>query len=204
MFDRLRYKIREHKFNKHMAKQRYERGFADCDCWGMSYWLTSTLPDMIICLRDMKHGAPEEPFEEFDKLPLDWKNNELKKLEKIVTKQGYAYEPDSIFTKWYIILTRLAYCLYEADEDKDMYNPYKEEFNKAFWGKDFYKIKTFDEFIEQYTDKTDKGRMLKTNPVDEELNARYWNKEKEIQLYKIAMKDEAMDLLKKYFYNLWD
>ena len=64
--------------------------------------------------------------------------------------------------------------------------------------------KTFNEFIEQYTDKTNKGRMLKTNPVDEELSARYWNKEEEIQLYKIAMKDEAMDLLKKYFYNLWD
>lgn len=169
MFRRLRRKFKDYKFERRMAKQRYKKGYADCDCWGMSYWLVSTFPEMILNLRDMKHGAPELPFEEFDTFPLEWKDEELQKYKLRQERDGYEYKPDSIYTKWYIILTRIAFCLKEADEDKEVYNPFK---------KDYY--------------------------VSDDLEKAYYREEEKILKYKENMKDEAMDLIKKYFYHLWD
>lgn len=45
---------------------------------------------------------------------------------------------------------------------------------------------------------------LMTYEVDKELEKAYWQRETEIANYKEACKNEAFDLLKKYFYNLWD
>lgn len=56
MFNFLR-KIKDKRFNKRMAKQRYKRGYADDDCWGMYYWFTDTFPKMVYNLRDMKHRS---------------------------------------------------------------------------------------------------------------------------------------------------
>ena len=53
MFRRLRHKFSDYKFERRMAKQRYKKGYADCDCWGMNYGLVSTFPEMILNLRDM-------------------------------------------------------------------------------------------------------------------------------------------------------
>lgn len=204
MFRRLIHKFNEYRFEKRMAKQRYKKGFSDSDCWGMNYWLTSTFPDMILNLRDMKHGAPELPFEEFDRLPLDWKDIELQKYKVIQEKNGYEYELDSIFTKWYILLTRIAYCLKEANEDKEIYNPYEKDYNIAVWGEDFYKEKSFTEFWDKHSEKVDGGYIIKTNEPDEDLKNKYYKVEEDNWKYKEQMKDEALDLLKKYFYNLWD
>ena len=201
---RLLHKVSEYKFNKRMARQRYKRGFADNDCWGMCYWLTSTLPEMILNLRDMKNGSPELPFEEFDKLPADWKDQELQKYKIIQEQNGYEYEPDSIFTKWYILLTRMAYCLKEADEDKEMYNPYKKDYDREIWGDDFNEIKSFKDFKDKYFKKSNNGYVLKTNKPNEDLQKKYFKCEEDNFKYKEQMKDEALDLLKKYFYCLWD
>ena len=45
---------------------------------------------------------------------------------------------------------------------------------------------------------------LKTNEPDEELKRLYYDRVKEIEQYRCDCKDEAMDLIKKYFYCLWD
>lgn len=204
MFERLLNKFEDYRFEKRMAKQRYKRGFADCDCWGLNYWMCETFPQMILNLRDMKHGYPDLPFEEFDTLPEAWKTKELIKYKQIQKKLGYDYEPNSTFTKWYIILTRIAYCLKEANPDKELFNPYKEEFDKAFWGEDITKIKSFDEFIEKHTESTNVYKVLKTNEVNEDLRKNYLEAEKNNYMYQESMKNEALDLIKKYFYNMWD
>lgn len=204
MFRRLIHKFNEYRFNKRMARQRYKRGFSDNDCWGMNYWLTSIFPKMILNLRDMKHGAPDLPFEEFDKLPIEWKDTELQKYKIREETNGYTYEPDSIFTKWYILLTRMAYCLQEADEDKEMYNPYKKEYDLAVWGPEFGKEKSFTDFWNKHCEKVDGGYIIKNNEPDPELRDKFFKCEEDNCRYKEQMKDEAMDLLKKYFYNLWD
>ena len=45
---------------------------------------------------------------------------------------------------------------------------------------------------------------LITNEPDEELEKKYKKRNEEIAKYRDEMKDEAFDLLKKYFYHLWD
>lgn len=204
MFRRLIHKFNNYKFEKRMAKQRYKRGFSDNDCWSMEYWLTSTFPDMIINLRDMKHGAPDLPFEEFNTFPEEWKDIELQKYKYITEKAGYEYEPHSTFTKWYIVLTRIAFCLREASSDKEMYNPYEEEYNKAIWGDDFYEEKSFTDFWNKHCEKVEGGYIIKNNEPPEDLKKKYFDTEEKNMKYKENMKDEALDLIKKYFYNLWD
>lgn len=95
-------KFKEYKFERKMKKQRYKQGFSDSDCWNLHYWLTDTLPKMIYNLRDMKHGAPEFEFEEFENLPLLWVNEQAKiytnKLEKDAEKgSDYDYTDNICF-----------------------------------------------------------------------------------------------------------
>jgi len=40
--------------------------------------------------------------------------------------------------------------------------------------------------------------------VESELEKNFWEKHKEIENYREKMKDEVFDLMKKYYWNLWD
>ena len=215
MFHRVSIKIREFKFKKRMAKQRFKKGYADCDCWGMHYWFAETFSKMIINLRDMKHGAPQQKFEEFDNLPLDWLIPELEKLEKIREKEDMEYDIYDIFDRWYIILTRIAYCLECTDDSTfEIENEFSEEYNKQVWGDDSDltdKTWSFDKWwnkhhvVEKYDEKgKPKLYRLVTNEPDPELKEKFWNREEEIEKFREERKNEAFDLIKKYFYNLWD
>lgn len=54
MIRRLINNIKNFNFKQRMKRQRYKRGFADEDCWGLDYYLCTTFPAMLIALRDMK------------------------------------------------------------------------------------------------------------------------------------------------------
>ena len=195
-------KLKDWNFERKMANQRKKKKFADCDCWGMHYWLSDTFADMILNLRDMKHGAPELKFEEYNTLPTEWLNKELALYKEKQIKEGYTYEIN-IFTKWYIILTRIAYCLKQAnDEITIIDNEYREEFDRVVWGDGSF----LDHMVPCKFDSKGKPTCyeLKTNEPPEELKEKYFNREQEIFEYRNKMKDEAFDLIKKYFWNLWD
>ena len=207
---RLLQKFKDYMFEKRMKKQRYKRGYSDSDCWSMNYWLTETFPKMFITLRNMKHGAPELEFEEFDNLPLQWVNEQSFKLLEMKKQNGYEEELDywgreKYFDRWLLILTRIAWCLEQASEDNEIYNEYKDEYFKQVWGSD--ENKNLIDYLKPVKyDKKGKPKLyeLKTNEPDEKLKELYYKREEEIYQYKCECKDEAMDLIKKYFYNLWD
>ena len=125
-----------------MKKQRYKKGFADCDCWNMHYWFCSTFPKMMRTLRDMKHGAPEFEFEEFENFPLLWVAEESKELLRQKREKDYDEEidifgKDKCFDRWWFVLSRIAYCLEQADEEMtEIENEYSEEYNRQVWGDD--------------------------------------------------------------------
>lgn len=190
-------RISEWKFERRMANQRKKKKFADCDCWGMHYWITDTFADMIITLRDMKHGAPDLPFEEFDKLPSNWLKKELEIYKTKQIKNGYSYEVD-IFAKWYIILTRIAYCLKQANEEiTEIENEYSDALFEVFH-------KNTLDLISSKEKGKPKLYTINTPKANEELRKKFLQKEDEIFEYRDQMKNEAFDLLKKYFWNLWD
>lgn len=223
MFGRLGFKFSEWKFDRRMAKQRAKRGFADDDCWGMVCWFTDTFVKMIRNLRDMKHGAPELEFEEFDNFPLLWVKERAEELRKYKLEKGYDegeidfWGKEKYFDRWWMILDRIAWCLEQAEEDKndtrETFNEYEEEYHKQVWGEEWYSNdkKSFKEWIDKFwtvSKRDEKGRpklwTLTTNEPDEDLKKKYYDRIDEINKYKESCKDEAFDLIKKYFYHLWD
>lgn len=227
MFYILKRKISDWRFEKRMARQRYKKGFSDSDCWGMDYWFGSTFPKMIRTLRDMKHGAPEKDFEEVEQFPLLWVAEECNNLMEIKRKfwerQSKKYKKenpfeeeivlwgkDNIFDRWLLILSRIAYCLEQADDEvTEIENEYQKEYDRQLWGDD--DSKNFKEWwnahhkVVKY-DKNGKPKLwqLITNKPDQEIEKKYKERESEIYQYREDMKNEAFDLLKKYFYDLRD
>ena len=216
MFKRIMWKIRDYRFDKRMARQRDKRGFSDNDCWGMCYWLCDTFPKMILNLRNMKNGYPELPFEEVENFPLQWVNDTAKEINELKVKFGYeeGVVLDDTVDRWQLILSRIAWCLQQAsDEITEIENEYREEYDKQVWGDDYSwnSKKSFKQWWEEHTEvvgKDEKGKptlyQLKTNEPDEDLREKFWNREEEIAKYREGCKDEALDLIKKYFYHLWD
>lgn len=115
--------------------------------------------------------------------------NMIKDLNE--TKFGY---PMSVTNEeWEEILNRIIFCFRECDEKTcSIKNEYKENYHKAFFG-EFSKEKTLN-------------GLLKINfpEVPKELEDKYMNRCNEIEKYRENMKNEGFDLLKKYFWNLWD
>lgn len=218
IFRRLKWKFNDWKFDRKMAKQRRKKGYSDADCWNMFNWFQETFPNMLRCLRDMKHGAPDEPFEEIEKFPLQWVEEQSKILLKQKKRKGYEEEinlwgEEKIFDRWWLILSRIAYCLEESSEDQTTeQNKYEEEYNRQVWGdKDELSKLSFKEYWNKFwkpASLDEKGKVktyqLVTNEPDEELKEKFWNREKEITQYRESMKEEAFRLLNKYFWNLWD
>lgn len=61
MFNRLRYFIRDIPWKLKQVKffyQRGRRGWADCDVWGMDYYLARVIPGMLKDLRKNHNGYP--------------------------------------------------------------------------------------------------------------------------------------------------
>lgn len=151
-------------------------------------------------------------------MPLDWLNKYAQEFTDKIEKESlkgpdYDYTDticfwggtisDRCFCRWWIILTRIAWCLEQASEDTKIYNEYAEEFNKQSW-KDINSLSDILE-VETYTDNREPSLYsLKDNNVDPELKKKYFNKEAEISKYRDDCKNEAFDLIKKYFWNLWD
>lgn len=191
--------MKDYKFNKKMAKQRAKRGFSDDMCWGMYDWFLETFPKMIINLRDMKHGYPELDFEEIEKIPISWIKSVSKEINEINKKDGYGeFNIKDGFNRWQLILTRIAYCLTQANEDEtEIKNEYREEYFNQAYG-------TIEDWWNRRCKKVESGYIIKAKNIDKELEEKYFNREKEISEYRDEMKNEAFDLLKKYFWNLWD
>lgn len=88
---------------------------------------------------------------------------------------------------WIKVLDRIIYCLKEMDENEcSMKNEYENEFDYYLMNKQEIK-----------------DGIWKSN-IPEELSNKYYAKENEIYQYRLKNKDEAFDLMKKYWYGFWD
>ena len=80
--------------------------------------------------------------------------------------------------KWNEILDRMIFLWNELDNELcSKKNPYEEEFMKAF---------------------------MNEVPEYKEIHDKYMKEQKKIEEYQVQCKDEAFDLMKQYFYDLWD
>ncbi len=222
-FKWLKFRWRDLSFDLRMSSQRFHKGYADCDWWDFYGHFLSVVPKLMKDLRDYCHGAAELQYEEIENYSIDFIEYAKNEIEQGNIKAGYSGDDYSdwefdlydSFIRYKIILTRIAWCFEQADESvTDIENEYQEEFNRQYWGDDsdiegekFSVSKWFKKHsvVEKF-DKKGKPKLYRliNNEVDEELKKKYWNRIQEIDKYRQERKDEAFDLLKKYFYNLWD
>lgn len=178
-------KIKDFKFILKCRIQRFLYGYSNSDCWNMHYWLGDTFPKMIRKLRDTKMGAPEAEFEEFDNFPTEWIEEQSKILLEQKKKKGYKEEivvngEEKIFDRWWFILSRIAYCLEQSNEEiTEIENKFEKEFRTIVLDNE-------------------------NSNIEKEIRKKYIERENEIFNYRNKMKNEAFDLLKKYFWSLWD
>lgn len=173
--------------------QRIVRGYADCDKWNMYRYLQDLIPDMLQDLRDERNGSPGY-------------------LGKNYTNEEGILVNDTCHEEWDRILERMIFLWRESDECTcTMKNPYKEEHSKAH--KEFIekygllgeKLQTEKELEENH--KRGGGgtvHFMKELPEYKEISDKYLEEERKLEEYRKKSKDEAMDMLKEYFFDLWD
>ena len=81
--EQLKQKLEEIKRKEKFAKQRSQKGYADCDVWSIDYWFLDIIPKLIDELIKNQNGF--QPY-----LGYKIEKGKLVKLKKIKTKDKYS------------------------------------------------------------------------------------------------------------------
>lgn len=224
IYDYAKRKVEDKEFEIECKKQRAEKSYSKADVWNFNSWFTETLSKMLKDLADNHMGYPSE----IDRQYFEKNKNKLytqdygewisvtknKKQEKQKEKAWVQCDEE-----WTEILNRMSYLLDEMDEEKCSWNVERDILQDKWW-----------KFHEQFSKEYGNGESLRTEEekkYDEEYNVhthigpeRHPDKEfvkeykkaqnnlfkfeKEMFKYKTKCKDELFDLMKKWFWNLWD
>lgn len=175
------------------SRQRVVRGFADCDVWSMFSYLQELMPDMLRHLKDNRHGSPSYLGENY-------------------TNEDGILVNDTCHAEWDKILDRMIFLWRETDEETcSKKNPYEDEYMKAF-----------SEFVDKYGflgEKLQTKAELEENkkrggggtihfmdeiPEYKEIYEKHREEDEKLEKYREECKDEAIDMLKEYYFSLWD
>lgn len=191
--------------------QQAKKGYSYLDLHDISYFFQTTFVKMIREFENTNYGSPDILFEEVDKFDVNWINEEYNNIMESIKKSGWfnSYTTEDIkeysiydhYIRWRLILRRIAYCLEQSSEDLCIEtNQYSNEYFRQKFRKEF---NCFDDLLEPCEDDPTKYKF-KDNKVNKTLERKYRKRENEIEKYRTNMKDEAFNLLSKYFFHLWD
>lgn len=171
------------------SHQRITKGFADCDTFNIGTYLSQLIPAMLKDFKENKHSYPV-----------------------FYKEDGETMLPEEESCKnWNEILDRMIFLWNELDNELcSKKNPYEEEFMKAFekynetYG--FLGEGLMSEEEKKKAENTSSVKVHFMNEVPEykEIHDKYMKEQKKIEEYQVQCKDEAFDLMKQYFYDLWD
>lgn len=166
--------------------QRITRGFSERDIWSMDAYLQILFPDMLQYLKDHRMGSP------------------------VCLNRTDEPHDNSCHEEWDKILNQMIFLWRESYEYScSRKNPYEEEYGKAW-----------EEYMKKY-EKKYKKKFVKVKRKDgtyyksivpgiseipeyQEICGKHEKAEREIDQYREECKDKAMDMMKEYFYCLWD
>lgn len=171
-------KIKNMRFEHKMKKQRAKYKYSEDMCWDFYDSFLDIIPKQIDKLIEFRNSHPDIEFKEIETFPIQWVNETLNELNKKDDKASFNINDTQ--SRWLLILSRISYCFKQANENT---TKIKNEFEDSFFHLSY---------------------KLKEGDVPEDLKNNYFAKEKEIYEYRNNMKNEAFDLLKKYFWDLWD
>lgn len=174
------------------SKQRIVRGYAQCDRWGMYHYLQNLIPDMLQDLKDNRMGSPGHLGENY------------------INEEGVMVN-DTCHKEWDDILDQMIFWWKEMNEDTcSRKNPYEEEYERANeefdekYGMRGEKLRTKEEIEESEKSGYRRIHTMDEVPEYKEIYEKYFEAEKERDRYMEECKDKAMDMLKEYFFCLWD
>ena len=175
------------------SKQRIVRGYADCDTWSIDGYLQKLLPDMLQYLKDNRHGSPGF-------------------LGKNYINEDGILVNDACHAEWEKILDRMIFLWRESDEETcTKKNPFEKRYRKA--SSEFRKkYGTFGRKLQtrgKLENNSKHGGCYTLHTMDElpeykEIFDRYHSTERKLEKYRSDCKDKAFDMMKEYFYSLWD
>lgn len=175
------------------SKQRIVRGYADIDRWNMFSYLQTLIPDMLQDLRDHRMGSPGYLGENY-------------------TNDEGILVNDTCHEEWDKILDRMIFLWRESREETcSRKNPYEAEYDKAsdefhkkygFFG---HKLQTEAE-LEENKKRGGGGTVhfMDELPEYKDIYEKHRAEERKLEEYREQCKNEALDMLKEYFYSLWD
>lgn len=165
------------------SRQRATRGYSDRDSWDMFHYLQELIPAMLQDLRNHRHGSPV-----LEGVP----ENELEE-------------------KWNEILERMIFLWQESSEETcSKKNRYEarywschREFEKKY-GLFGCKLMTEEEKKASREGKGTRVHFMGELPEYRMISDRYFQAERRLEKYRDECKNEALEMLKKYFWALWD
>ena len=188
------------------ARQRVFQGYCDMDVWNLDNWFLDVVPDMLQQLRDKGIGYPcsvgpnvSQSINPTAYNRVTGENTAVSDDEQAAFERGQA--------EWHAILDKMISLFHEADEERcERKNPYEEEHHKAYCEFEA-KYGLFGEKLRKPEDEDGPGHRLYTlHDVDEyrDIAEKYMLEAREIDKYREACKDEAFQMLSRWFYGLWD
>ena len=174
------------------SKQRAKRGFADSDVWSMCTYLEELMPAMLQHLKDNRMGSPGCLGENY-------------------TDENGILQNETCHEEWDKILDRMVFLWKELDEKTcSEKNKYEKEYSKA--SDEFHKqygflgagLETEEEKEEAKKTGSRRVHFMNELPEYEEISRLYMEEEKRLEQYRENCKNEVFDLMKKYFFALWD
>lgn len=170
-----------------------KQGYADCARWGMYDYLQMLIPDMLQNLKDNRMGSS-------CCLGENYTNDEGRVVN------------DTCHEEWDKILDRMIFLWRESREETcSRNNHYEEECFKAStefdqkYGILGEKLQTEAE-LEKARKRGGGGTVhfMDELPEYKEIYDLYMEEESRLEKYREQCQMEALDMLKKYFYLLWD
>lgn len=164
------------------SMQRIKRGYSDYDVWNMDHYLQRLIPDMLLNLKKNRHGSPH----------LD-------------------EDDDACHAKWDKTLNKMIFLWRESNEETcSMKNPYEEEYFRCFeefekkygtWGE---KLRTKKELSSEKKTGLSTMRFMDEVPEYKDIHEKYRTEQERLDKYRHKCWSEAMDMLKEWYWDLWD
>ena len=192
-------KNKAHAWFKHINRclywswQRVTRGYADCDVMSMYAFLQHLLPEMLQDLKNNRVGSPAV-------------------LGKEYTNEDGILMNDTCHKEWDQILEEMIFLWKESGEETcTRVNIYEEEYFRA-WKEFEDKYGIFGEKLQTKEEQEENQRrgggctvhFMREIPDYKEIDEKYSSEQRKIEKYREECKDKALDLLKEYFFALWD
>lgn len=178
--------------------QRISKGYCETDAWSINYYLENLIPSLLSELKKNHHSSPV--LSENKELMGDNQHTLNLKCNKAEIDEA-----------WEDVLNQMILLWNESRDDICLQkNPYEAEYNRCLiefeekYGVFGERLKTAEEIRRERENNEHFVHFIDEAREYEEITKRWTEAEQALDKYKENCRNEAIDMLKKYWIALWD